>query len=130
MTPERKKWWDSLPTNEFECEDSELMKAAGMIKAYCSIHCCVVCPFFDEGEEEIVKMPWKPKFKETYWTFDGLRYTVQNETRIIWEVTSEEWWGAPLESALLDKGWVYRTCAEAEAALPAVAKEMGVEYEL
>lgn len=36
---------------EFECEDSELMKAAGIIKAYCVKHCCVVCPFFDEGEE-------------------------------------------------------------------------------
>lgn len=36
---------------EFEREDSELMKAAGMIKAYCANHCCVVCPFFDEGEE-------------------------------------------------------------------------------
>ena len=34
------------------------------------------------------------------------------------------------EYALLDKGWVYRSKEEAEAALPAVAKEMGVEYEL
>ena len=36
---------------EFECEDSELMKAAGMIKAYCANHCCTICPFFEEGEE-------------------------------------------------------------------------------
>ena len=36
----------------------------------------------------------------------------------------------PNEYALLDKGWVYRTCKEAQAALPKVAAEMGVEYEL
>lgn len=27
-----------------------------------------------------------------------------------------------------ENGWVYRTRAEAEAALPAVAKELGMEY--
>lgn len=32
--------------------------------------------------------------------------------------------------SLLDKGWVFRTREEAEDALPAVAKEIGVEYEI
>lgn len=36
----------------------------------------------------------------------------------------------PNEYALLDKGWVYRTKEEAEAALPKVATEIGVKYEL
>lgn len=40
------------------------------------------------------------------------------------------WRELPYEILLFDKGWVYRTRAEAEAALPAVAAEMGVEYEL
>lgn len=41
------------------------------------------------------------------------------------------WWGGfPQEYALLDKGWVYRSEKEAQAALPSVAKELGVEYKL
>lgn len=34
------------------------------------------------------------------------------------------------EILLADKGWTYRTREEAEAALPGVAKELGVEHEL
>lgn len=74
------------------------------------------------GEEEIVKLPWKPKKGETYYTFD----LIGNK----WSTNSYWWGGFPDEYALLDKGWVFRTKAEAEAALPAVAKEMSVEYEL
>jgi hypothetical protein len=40
----------------------------------------------------------------------------------------QQWDAHPYERALFDKGWVYRTYDEAETALPAVAKEMGVEY--
>ncbi len=74
------------------------------------------------GNAEIIKMPWKPKKGETYYTFELLGDK--------WVVRSLWWGGFPNEYALLDKGWVYRTCAEAEAALPKVAAEMGVEYEL
>ena len=42
----------------------------------------------------------------------------------------QQWDAHPYERALLDKGWVYRTQEEAKSALPAVAKEMGVDYEL
>lgn len=74
------------------------------------------------GDAEIVKIPWKPKKGETYYTFDR----IGNK----WS-TNSYWWGDfPDEYALLDKGWVYRTQAEAEAALPKVAAEMGVEYEI
>ena len=74
------------------------------------------------GDIEIVKLPWKPKKGETYYTFELLCDK--------WIVHSFWWGGFPNEYALLDKGWVYRTKEEAQAALPKVAAEMGVEYEL
>ena len=74
------------------------------------------------GKDEIIKLPWKPKKGDTYFSFELLGDT--------WIVASSIWGGFPNEYALLDKGWVYKTCAEAQAALPDVAKELGVEYEL
>ena len=75
-----------------------------------------------KGKMEIVKLPWKPKKGETYYTFEllGGKWIVH----LLW------WAGSPNGYALLEKGWVYRTKEEAEAALPAVAAELGVEYEL
>lgn len=74
------------------------------------------------GDIEIVKLPWKPKKGDVYFTFELLGGK--------WVVRSFWWGGFPNEYALLDKGWIYRTCEEAEAALPKVAAEMGVKYEL
>lgn len=74
------------------------------------------------GEVEIVKLPWKPKKGDVYFTF-----TLMGDK---WGTHSYWWGGFPDEYALLDKGWIYRTEKEAEAALPKVAKEMGVDYEL
>lgn len=74
------------------------------------------------GKAEIVKLPWKPKKGDAYYTFEVFRGK--------WVVRPSWWGGFPNEYALLDKGWVYRTCEEAQAALPAVAAEMGVRYEL
>ena len=74
------------------------------------------------GKAEIVKLPWKPKKGETYYTFELLCDK--------WFVHSFCWGGFPNEYALLDKGWVYRTKEEAEDALPAVAKEIGVDYKI
>lgn len=75
-----------------------------------------------KGKMEIVKLSWKPKKGETYYTFEllGGKWIV----RLLW------WAGSPNGYALLEKGWVYRTQKEAEAALPAVAAEIGVEYEI
>lgn len=75
-----------------------------------------------KGKMEIVKLPWKPKKGETYYTFEllGGKWIVH----LLW------WAGSPNGYALLEKGWVYRTQKEAEAALPAVAAELGVEYDL
>ena len=76
------------------------------------------------GEDEIIKLPWKPKQDETFYTF-GIHAT-ENK----WVVVSVKWWDNVKNLALYKIGWVYRSQAEAEAALPAVAKEIGVEYKL
>lgn len=74
------------------------------------------------GDAEIVKIPWKPKKGEDYYTFGG--------SDSIWRVSQQHWTCHPFDLALFEKGWVYRTRAEAETALPKVAAEMGVKYEL
>lgn len=71
--------------------------------------------------------PWKPEHGRKYWSF--IRYYYDDEEKLA--VTSSYiWTGDVMGRALLKAGWVFRTKEEAEAALPAVAKEMGVEYEL
>lgn len=75
------------------------------------------------GEEEIVKLPWKPNCKDKYWTF---YINDHDKLDADWNIWTEE----IAELARLKAGWVYRTRAEAQAALPAVAKELGVEYKL
>lgn len=74
------------------------------------------------GDIEIVKLPWKPKKGDTFYTFAS----IPNK----WVVRIAWWDQTPNHYALLDKGWVFHTEKEAQAALPAVAKEMGVEYQL
>lgn len=74
------------------------------------------------GRKEFVKLPWKPKKGDAYYTFEVFRGK--------WVVRSLWWTGAPCTYALLDKGWVFRTKEEAEDALTKVAAEMGVEYEI
>lgn len=72
------------------------------------------------GKDEIIKLPWRPTMYEEYWTFGKLGKQ--------WTVGTLSWKELPYEILLLGKGWVYRTRTEAETALPAVAKEMGVEF--
>lgn len=74
------------------------------------------------GRKEFVKLPWKPKKGDAYYTFEIFRGK--------WVVRSLWWTGAPCNYALLDKGWVFRTKEEAEDALTKVAAEIGVEYEI
>lgn len=75
------------------------------------------------GHAEIVKLPWKPKNGQGYYTFG----TSVGKKWMIWQ---QLWNNHPVDLALLDKGWIYRTREEAEAALPAVAKAMNVKYEI
>lgn len=76
------------------------------------------------GYLEVVKLPWRPKVDEKYWTFDIV--SLGNTLRVVryrWDCDFND-------LTKLKVGWVYRTRAEAEAALPAVAKEIGVEYSI
>ena len=75
------------------------------------------------GKDEIVKLQWKPKNGQGYYTFG----TSVGKKWMIWQ---QLWNNHPVDLALLDKGWIYRTREEAEAALPAVAKAMNVKYEI
>lgn len=74
------------------------------------------------GDVEIVKLPWKPKKCDVYYTFGSFSQK--------WQVSRQVWTHHPFDLAVLDKGWVFRTWEEAQAALPSVAKELGVEYKL
>lgn len=76
------------------------------------------------GECEIIKLPWKPMQGDVYYTF--IRDRIDRTCTLV----SYRWDGCVIDIALLKVGWVYRTRAEAAAALPAVAAEMGVEYKL
>lgn len=78
------------------------------------------------GDIEIVKLPWKPKAGEQYYSFGGRFFGDPT----VWIVVDVIWQGLAYDVAMFDKGWVYRTKEEAQAALPSVAKELGVEYEL
>lgn len=72
------------------------------------------------GDAKIIKLPWKPAYRQKYWTF-GLKDG-------IWVVVPREWEDYPAEYLLFKAGWIYRTEKEACAALPGVAKEMDVEF--
>lgn len=74
------------------------------------------------GKDEIIKLHYRPDYRQMYWTF-GLKDG-------IWVVVPREWEDYPAEILLADKGWTYRTREEAKDALPKVAAELGVEYEL
>lgn len=76
-----------------------------------------------KGEREISKLSWKPKIGDTYWTF---YFDEIDLLDVDWYI----WYGNVDDLARLKAGWVFRTRQEAEAALPKVAAEMGVEYEI
>jgi hypothetical protein len=75
------------------------------------------------GKDEIIKLPWKPKFGDRYFGVFEFNGKLQICRYDIWR-------GTIAEEAQYRCGWVYRTREEAEAALPVVAKEMGAEYTL
>lgn len=100
--------------------DGLIVSADDAEKVYTTAHMPLIR--LVRGDIEIVKLPWKPKKGDVYSTFGRLGDK--------WVVRSLWWGGFPEEYALLDKGWVYRSEKEAQAALPSVAKELGVEYKL
>lgn len=111
---------DELMVYRFDSDGLKLTHDSGTEIA--TIYANVAFVGLVNGKDEIVKLPWKPKKGEDYYTFGGSDGS--------WRVSQQHWTYHPFDLALFEKGWVYRTRAEAEAALPKVAKEMGVEYEL
>ena len=109
-------------TYRFDSDGLELTHDSGIELAQISANVAFVD--LVNGKDEIVKLPWKPKQDETFYTF-GIHAT-ENK----WVVVSVKWWDNVKNLALYKIGWIYRSQAEAEAALPKVAKEMGVEYEI
>jgi hypothetical protein len=103
------KFWfdlDGLHSEEFETADLTFYRLA-------------------RGDAEIVKLPWKPKEGQTVYSFYA-----RGISRSL-EVISFVWVGSVVShQALVKAGWVFPTREEAEAALPAVAAGIGVEYEL
>ena len=76
------------------------------------------------GEAEIKRGPFIPKQGDVYWSF--YRSTFSDK----WLVTSITWTNTVTDIAKFKVGWCYRTEAEAKSALPEIAKEQGVGYEL
>lgn len=107
-------------TYRFDSDGLKLTHDSGIELAQISANIALVD--LVNGKGEIVKILWRPKKGDVYYTFELLGDK--------WVIRSLWWGGFPNEYALLDKGWVYRTCEEAAAALPKVAAEMGVEYEI
>lgn len=111
---------DELMTYRFSSDGLQVTYGDGIEIPYISTNSALVA--LVTGKDEVVKLLWKPKMFETYRSFDIVYGKLV--------VCYLKWTGLPYQYALLDKGWVYRTKEEAQAALPAVAAEMGVEYEL
>lgn len=113
---------DGLVSNEtYEFSENALLYKNQRTDAYCLVSSTTLHSLLN-GDYKIVKRPWKPKFEDSYYTFISIRGK--------WSVCVGWWENEPHCYALLEKGWIYRTREEAEAALPAVAAEMGVDYEL
>lgn len=75
-----------------------------------------------KGEYKIVKLPFKPKNGDKYYT-----YYTNGEEWLIWDST---WSGDVSDYARLKSGIVFRTSQEALNALPQKYKELtGKEYE-
>lgn len=92
---------------------------------FCSEGYWVSAPFIwhlIKGEYKIVKLPWKPKHGDKYYT-----YYTNKEEWLIWDST---WSGDVSDYARLKSGIVFRTSQEALNALPQRYKELtGKEYE-
>lgn len=73
-----------------------------------------------KGDGEVVKLPWKPKFADRYFGFFEFNGKLMITRYDIWRGTVEE-------EAQYKCGWIFRTREEAEASLPIIAKELGLE---
>lgn len=116
---------DELMTYRFNSDGLQVTYGDGIEIPYISTNLAFVA--LVKGQDEIVKLPWKPKKEERCW-YIITDPDCDNEEPLI---AVEDWWyGSFDEQIALKAGVVFRTKEEAEAALPKVAAEMGVEYEL
>lgn len=111
---------DELMTYRFNSDGLQVTYGDGIELSYLSTNSAFVA--LVNGTDEIVKLPWKPKEGESYWTF------ILYDCDIRLGIEPRKWTNDMFDFAFLKAGWIYRTCEEAEAALPAVAAEIGVEY--
>lgn len=111
---------DELMTYRFNSDGLQVTYGDGIELSYLSTNSAFVA--LVNGTDEIVKLPWKPKEGESYWTF------ILYDCDIRLGIEPRKWTNDMFAFAFLKAGWIYRTCEEAEAALPAVAAEIGVEY--
>ena len=72
------------------------------------------------GYLEVVKLPWRPKKGEDYYTF--------GTSAGVWMVWQQHWTNHPFDYAVLAKGWVYHSKKEAEFALSKVAPVFNAKY--
>lgn len=113
---------DDTLTYRFDSDGLKLTHNSGIELAPISAN--VVFVDLVNGKDEIVKLPWKPKEEEHYYTFTSTyKYTK-------WKIGLNCWHTEPQNLAFLKAGWVFRTRQEAEVALPKAAAEFGVEYEI
>lgn len=86
------------------------------------------------GDFEIIKLPWKLKQGDTYYSFyRGWRNRFGEEcdaNECVWKVTKYFWCDSPFDFGMIKVGWVFRTREEAEAILPTVAKELRVMHQI
>lgn len=111
---------DELMTYRLNSDGLQVTYGDGIELSYISTNSAFVA--LVNGTDEIVKLPWKPKEGESYWTF------ILYDCDIRLGIEPRKWTNDMFDFAFLKAGWIYRTCEEAEAALPAVAAEIGVEY--
>lgn len=112
---------DDELTYRFDSDGSKLTHDSGIELAKISANVAFVD--LVNGKDEIIKLSWKPKFGDRYFgvfQFNGKLHITRYDI----------WSGTIAEEAQYRCGWVFRTREEAEAALPKVAAEMGVDYEL
>lgn len=77
------------------------------------------------GDYEVIKLPWKPKKGEEYYTF-----IAKGADNPCLHVCCEKWNERLDDWAMFKAGWIYRTKEEVQAVLPYVANLLGLKYEL
>lgn len=78
------------------------------------------------GNAEIIKLPWKPQFKDFYWYIDENNLSEFPELKI----NKGKWSDSFYEILLFKAGLIFKTREKAEAALPAVTRELGLDFKI